>query len=451
MNDRYRDAVIRVALSPADDLAPPVGLAEAIHQRVLATPQQPPRTGIRIGPLRWVPAVSPATLLLLTVLALAGIVAGAAYLLTRDSDAAEDILSYRGGPGRTGVMAGPAVVNEPVLEWEVRLPRSIKDYTMPLVSGDTVYVVDVRGDAVALDLRTGQERWSAVIPADVSGTPLIAGGRLIAPADDGIVRALDLSTGELDWEVDLGARVGSSLGGLDDLAYVGADDGLLHALDLATGTERWTVDAGGPVIKAPAIEGDVAYIVVNDGPVTAFDARTGEVMWQLTDLGPGEYSTPAVHDGVLYLAHGVESGGTPYDFIAFDVATAPGSAPRELWRWRGPPGHRAFLGAITPEAAYVVSADSNAYVIDPATGEGKLLLETDAPIGSAATVVDDMVYIASQDGHVYAIDRGTQELLWTVEGDAQLGVPVVAEGRLLVGTELGLLMSFVEPPEAESG
>ena len=319
MNDTYRDAVIRAALMPADDVRPPVGLADEIHRRLLVTPQQPRSVGGRVPGRRWMPALSPMTLLLLLLLALAGIVAGAALLLTRESAAPAGVLSYHGGPGRTGVMAGPGPVTEPVVEWEVRLPRGLKEYAMPLVSEGTIFVVDVRGDALAFDLDTGRQRWSVALPADVSGTPLIASGLLVVPADDGIVRALDLATGSIAWATDLGARAGSSVGGWDELAFVGADDGQVHALEVATGAERWTVDAGGPVVKAPAIEDGIAHVVVNDGPVTAFDAVTGAIRWTKGDLGPGEYPTPSIHDGVLYVVRGVEGGGQPYELIALDV------------------------------------------------------------------------------------------------------------------------------------
>ena len=53
MTDMRRDAVIRTALSPSDDVRPPVGMADEIHRRLLATPQQAASPWARMPGLRW--------------------------------------------------------------------------------------------------------------------------------------------------------------------------------------------------------------------------------------------------------------------------------------------------------------------------------------------------------------------------------------------------------------
>jgi eukaryotic-like serine/threonine-protein kinase len=450
MIDRDRDAIIRAALSPDHDVRPPADLADDIHRQLLATPQQPRSTGMGVRSTGFAPIMSPLALVLLALLAVVGIVVGAALLRTPPPAIHPGVLSYHGDPGRTGVMAGPGPVREPRVEWDLPLPRGVKNYTMPLVAGGTVYLVDVRGDAVAVDLATGQERWiAAPFPSDVSGTPLIANGLLVVPADDGIVRALHLDSGAIAWTTDLQAPVRSSIGGAGDLALVGADDGDIHALDLATGDERWRVDAGGPVVKAPALEDGIAYVVTNDGPVTAFDATTGEVRWRWTGLGPGEVATPAIRDGVLYLAHGVLDGGSPYELVALDVRDGGPSVPRELWRWRTPTAARMFSGALTPEAVYAISEDGNVYALDPATGAAEVLLSTDGPVGSGPSVVGDVIYVASQDERIYAVDRITGDVLWTAGVQGSPSSPVAADGHLIVGTELGHLISLGEAPASQ--
>jgi eukaryotic-like serine/threonine-protein kinase len=451
MNDRYQDAVIRAALTPSDEVHAPIGLADEIHVRLATTPQQARPIRARGRSLRWAPAMSPALLVLFLLLALAAVVGGAVLLQMPRPATRLGVLSYHGDQGRTGVMTGPAPVRPPIVEWDLTLPRGVKNYTMPLVADGTAYVVDVRGDVVAVDLATGQRRWTAEpFPADVSGTPLIANGLLIVPADDGIVRALDLDTGEVAWTSHLPAAAGSSIAGASDLALVGADDGFVHALDVATGQERWSMDAGGPVIKAPAIEDGIAYIVTNDGPVTAFDATTGHVRWQWRGLGPGEVATPAIRDGALYLAHGVLDGDSPYELVALDVRDSAASGPKALWRWRTPTADRLFSGALTPDAVYAISADGNVYVLDPATGAAEVLLATDGPVGSGPTVVSGVMYVASQDEHIYAVDLQTREVLWTEAVPGSPSSPVAAGGHLIVGTELGHLISFGDAPGAKS-
>jgi outer membrane protein assembly factor BamB len=446
MNDSHHDAIFRAALTPRDDVHAPVTLADEIHQALLATPQQSRPITQRIGWLRLTPALSPATLLLL-LLAMATLVAGAAILLTRVPRPLTGVVEFRGDPGRTGAMDGPAPRTHPIVGWEAQLPRQLSVQTMPLVAEGMVYIIDVRGNALALDLASGRERWSVAFPADVSGTPLISGDLLVAPADDGIVRALSLQHGETAWTTDLGARLGSTIGGSGDLALVGADDGKVHALDVRSGQERWSVDVGGPVAKVPAIEDGIAHVVA-DGKVTAFDAETGAVQWRFDDLSASELATPVVRDGVLYLARRTPDTDEPGEIIALDVGARGGPAPRELWRWRAPVAGEMSVGAVASGAVYAISSDGNVYAIDPATGLGEVYLTTGGHIGSPMSVVRDTLYVGSQDGRVYAVDRGSREILWSMEIDGRPMGPVAADGRLIVGTELGQLVSLVEAPHA---
>jgi outer membrane protein assembly factor BamB len=318
---------------------------------------------------------------------------------------------------------------------------------MPLVADGGLYVVDTRGNAVAIDLETGRKRWSIAFPSDVSGTPLIAGGLLIAPADDGVVRALSLETGETVWTTALGVGVASSVGGSGELALIGAEDGALHALDTATGEGRWSVEVGEPIVKAPAIADGMAY-VVSGGDAVAVDVSTGEIAWRLDGLTTDGFATPVSHDGVLYLAHRPAGIGVPGEIIALDVSDAGESDPIERWRWQAPTTGEMSVGAAGPGAVYAISADGKVYRIDPATGIGEPYLTTGAQIGSPISLVGETLYVGSQDGRVYAVDRSSGSVLWSREaGGSALG-PVAADGRLIVSTEMGRLVSLVEAPHA---
>jgi outer membrane protein assembly factor BamB len=313
---------------------------------------------------------------------------------------------------------------------------------MPLVADGTVYAVDTRGNVLAVAIEDGRRLWAATIPSDVHGTPLATDELLIVPADDGIIRAFHLDDGIPAWERVLGAPARSSVAGWGDLAFIGTDDGFVHALKAASGHERWSIESGGEVVKAVAIEDGIGYVVAEGGRVTAFDAPSGSVLWSV-EFGPGEFSTPAVSEGILYLTHGSVESDEPYEAIALDVRTEQASvAPIERWRWQAPSNDRAFVGAVTADAIYVVSEDHNVYALDPLSGAGQLVLSTSGEIGSLPTVVGDILYVASADNNVYAVDRKTNDLLWTVEVPGSPTSPVASDGRLIVGTDLGWLLSF---------
>jgi outer membrane protein assembly factor BamB len=57
----------------------------------------------------------------------------------------------------------------------------------------------------------------------------------------------------------------------------------------------------------------------------------------------------------------------------------------------------------------------------------------------------------SLPAHLYAVDRKTYDLLWTVEVPGKPTSPVASDGRLIVGTDLGWLVSFGPTSAADPG
>jgi outer membrane protein assembly factor BamB len=90
------------------------------------------------------------------------------------------------------------------------------------------------------------------------------------------------------------------------------------------------------------------------------------------------------------------------------------------------------------------------YAIDPATGLGEVFLATGGHVGSPISLVGGTLFVTSGDGRVHAVDRASGDVLWSREIDGLPMGPVAAYGRLIVGTELGQLVSLVEPPNESS-
>jgi outer membrane protein assembly factor BamB len=162
----------------------------------------------------------------------------------------------------------------------------------------------------------------------------------------------------------------------------------------------------------PSAQGQAALPPSDARPATG----TGEAIWYL-DL-PGH-------------------GAVPYEPVAFDTSLLEvGSSPEELWRWQAPTDQAVFVGAVGADTVYATSNDGNVYAIDRASGEGRLLLDTDGQVGALATLAGDTLYVASSDRHVYAIDRHTGEPAWVVAVPGEPAIPVVSDGWVIVGTNL---------------
>ena len=107
------------------------------------------------------------------------------------------------------------------------------------------------GKLIALDLDDGKLTWEVTVSlprgstelervADVSGLPVIDGGRICAGAFQGKVACFDIAGGNTLWTRDLSTASGLALD--DKSAYVTDDQDNVHALDRDTGASRWKQD-----------------------------------------------------------------------------------------------------------------------------------------------------------------------------------------------------------------
>jgi outer membrane protein assembly factor BamB len=431
MTPTTRDVLIRAALTPTDDVRVPPTLMDAIHQAVLATPQ---RGGITVRtPLRWLPggALAWALLLLGAVLT----VALAALWLRGLSIDRMSVSTYHGDNARTGVLRGPGPRGEIRSTGIASLNGPIGGLNQPLIHDGTLYVADGRGGISTFALGTWEPGWTTNIGSFIGGTGVIAGGQLVVPADDGIVRSFRLSDGEPRWEQHIGAPVKSSLAVVDDLVLAGSDDGFVHALELATGSERWRVEVGGPLQRPPAIADRVGYVGSTDGRLLAFDAVTGTRFWT-RDLGEGVIGTPAIREGVLYLVHATVSSTVLQRLLALDPATGD-----ELWAWPAPTSAGMVPLAVTGATLYMGSSgDSTVYALDSSAVEATPLFTVQGQLLTLGALVEDVLYVPTTDRNLHAVETTTGGALWTVPVNGEPGVPVVSDGRVIVGTNLGKLI-----------
>ena len=133
-------------------------------------------------------------------------------------------------------------------------------------------------------------------------------------------RLLDLSDPRIRDAVEMSQRFGRdpeySRGGggnasvkADGVVYIGdgcqycgsTGSSYLYAVDCQTGQELWRFEAGGWLEATPAVADGVVYIASGDGHVYAVDNQTGQEKWRF-QAESRLFDSPAVRDGVLYAA-----------------------------------------------------------------------------------------------------------------------------------------------------
>ena len=192
----------------------------------------------------------------------------------------------------------------------------------PALYGDTLVVnFDQERDSfvVALDKRSGKERWKIPRPEDTSwATPIIVehGGKpQVVISGTNRIRGYDLAGGAVLWECGgLSSNVVASPVSANGVVYAGSsyDKRALLAirLDGARGdiTESrqvlWSRKRGAPYVPSPLLYGDSLYTLQHyQGIVSRLDGKTGEDQGGPFRLGAisNVYASPVGAAGRIYI------------------------------------------------------------------------------------------------------------------------------------------------------
>ena len=150
----------------------------------------------------------------------------------------------------------------------------------PVIDGDRVYVGNVSGRVVALDLFNGDRIWTATEGA--VGPVWPAGGSVFLVNDIGELVRLDAAGGEPIWRVALPgfeesrerrqktrfAHYGPIIAG--NRLIVASSDGLIRQFDPTSGALVGTIEIPGGAASNPIVANGVLYVVSKRGQLLAF-------------------------------------------------------------------------------------------------------------------------------------------------------------------------------------
>lgn len=236
-------------------------------------------------------------------------------------------------------------------------------FSPPAVYESTLYVFSDFGQVFALDIYTGNPKWTYQLDSGIQTMPVAAGGLLIAgsqtselhvlsredgtlikkikmdhhihmsnPAyenekfycsasgkyplvnvkDQGAFICLDAKTFETLWIHPLETKyVKSSPVITENLLIAGAGDGCIYALDKQSGDLKWTYKTKGPITSSPAFQKEIICAGSEDGIFYAFRSNSGELLWTF-ETSDKFTASPCIvgnvvyagsNDGCLYALH----------------------------------------------------------------------------------------------------------------------------------------------------
>ena len=141
---------------------------------------------------------------------------------------------FRGNPSLTGV-SDTTLPAELTLLWTYEADEAI-DSSAAIADG-IVYVGTYAGSLIALDLATGDERWTYTT-GDLGigeSSPAVAGDLVFIGDLGGVFHAVDTETGTARWTFETLGEIKSSPVIIDDRVLIGSYDGYLYGLAIADG------------------------------------------------------------------------------------------------------------------------------------------------------------------------------------------------------------------------
>ncbi|MBT3290522.1 MAG: PQQ-binding-like beta-propeller repeat protein [Victivallales bacterium] len=215
--------------------------------------------------------------------------------------------TYRGNGARSGYTA-EALAQNLSADWVYRAPppcpawpsvdsRATFDraYHVAVAEGGVFFGSSATGVALALDLATGQERWSFVTGGPIRLAPAVADGRVYVASDDGFLYCLSAAA--------QGKADGAGRPTLHWSVRGGPTESLVLGNDRVI--SRWPL-RGGPVVHQGTVYFGAGIWPSEGVYVHALDALTGKRRWRNGESG--SLRMPQPHPGA-FAASGVSARG----------------------------------------------------------------------------------------------------------------------------------------------
>lgn len=208
------------------------------------------------------------------------------------------------------------------------------------------------------------------------------------------------------WKFPLGSGTWAPPVVADGIIYIGTSAGRFHAVRAADGTAVWSWSGPSGIDGRAVVGPALVYVIDTHENLLAFDRATGALRW----------SAPLHDEAIAH--HAVPENPT------FN--------------------HRAATPLLLDGGLYCGSSDDGLYALDAATGAKRWRHDARAPIFSGVALHGaDTLMFGTMDGSVVLLDRRTQrETLRVKTGGGVVTTPVVADGKIIVGSRDYLVHAF---------
>jgi len=244
-------------------------------------------------------------------------------------------------------------------------------------------------DAITSDVAQHGD-YSTVLPLPVADNTVFFGG-------SSSVYAVDLTTGNKKWSTSFDSRLSFAPTVAEGVVYVGAQGksqagaqggivpgkSMIHALDAQTGEERWAAES--EIRLTPVVAGGVVYLATGRDGLFALNAQNGKELW---NTRAESEMRPVLNSNMAYAGH-------DFGMVSVDVASG-----KKLWKFTPLDSSEQLITSplIGSDAIYFKSSlGLDLLAFDPKTGEE--IASFHAPgIVRVLTLDKETIYFVARDG-----------------------------------------------------
>ena len=273
--------------------------------------------------------------------------------------------------------------------------------------------------------------WTARAGNRLTGRVEIGVNTLYAGSIDRKVYAVDLSSGDVRWSRRLSGMVVGGVLLVGDTVFAASSrpEGRVYALRRSSGKQIWRTST--PPVGAPlTLVRGVLVAETQRGDVIGLNPHTGKILWRRR-LGVARVAAAPAGEGAVLVATtdslyrlNISDGKVTHRVASPGAVVSPWLAQ-----------HDALVAGTT---------DSQVVSIRPHDLQRNWSLRVDAPVLSAPAALGDTVYLATRAGTVYRIDPGGPPFLRLItELDWPVTAPMTIAGRqILLGGADGIIRAL---------
>jgi outer membrane protein assembly factor BamB len=156
----------------------------------------------------------------------------------------------------------------------------------PIIAGPLVVFASTDGKVYATIAKEHKMLYRFLTGGPITGSLGTHGIRtLLVPSHDGVLYALDLYTGETKWTVTSGAALKQEPVVAGDNVFVSNADGRLFAIDVPTGQIRWVTPTHDGLLLA--VSQDRVFLLSEHRDLTVIDRKSGRPLHSARDTHQG--------------------------------------------------------------------------------------------------------------------------------------------------------------------